>query len=69
MFKGLCATWLGVFPYVGLKFYFFEMMKNYTLKRYEWERLGEGMNFLFGGIAGFLSTTFTYPLDVVRRRR
>lgn len=24
MFKGLGATWVGVFPYVGLKFYFYE---------------------------------------------
>ena len=69
MYKGLCATWVGVFPYVGLKFYFYELFKNKTKEYYKWDNIGESLTFLYGGIAAFVATTFTYPLDVVRRRR
>ena len=69
MFKGLSATWAGVFPYVGLKFYFFELFKNETERYYKGEEISELMTLVYGGLAGCFSTVLTYPLDVVRRRR
>jgi len=68
MFKGLCATWCVVFPYVGLKFYFFELFKNET-ERYNNKEIGELTTLFYGGLAGCFSTILTYPLDVLRRRR
>lgn len=69
MFKGLSATWLGIFPFTGFKFYFFELFKR-KLKIYKKKRkLTKIENLLCGGTAGGVATVLTYPLIVLRRRR
>lgn len=69
MFKGLSATWLGIFPFAGLKFYYFELFKKKTKLYKKKEKLTKFENFLCGGAAGGVATVLTYPLDVLRRRR
>ena len=69
MFKGLSATWLGIFPYTGLKFYFFELFKKKMRKMKKTKKLTNEENFICGGGAGGVACVLTYPLDVLRRRR
>lgn len=55
----------GIFPYAGLKFYFYETMKSHVPK----ERKNDiTIKLACGSVAGLLGQTFTYPLDVVRRQ-
>lgn len=55
----------GIFPYSGLKFYFYEEMKSRVPKE---QKNGIMVKLVCGSIAGLLGQTFTYPLDVVRRQ-
>ena len=69
MYKGLGANWVGVLPYCGLKFFFFEYFKSFFQKFRNIEKLGKSDNLIAGGLAGALACTITYPLDVIRKRR
>jgi solute carrier family 25 protein 16 len=55
----------GIFPYSGLKFYFYEKMKSHVPEEHRKDiiaKLG------CGSVAGLVGQTITYPLDVVRRQ-
>jgi len=69
LWKGNSATMLRVFPYAGIQFMVFDRCKVYMLQNRK-ERIGESLNPLeslcAGSLAGAISVTFTYPLDLVR---
>ncbi|OMJ20874.1 putative mitochondrial carrier [Smittium culicis] len=67
IFRGLGATLFGVAPYVALNFQCYEVLRKFFTP------IGEsspsGINKLVcGAIAGCIAQTFTYPLDVLRRK-
>ncbi|KAI3900085.1 hypothetical protein MKW98_000985 [Papaver atlanticum] len=65
LYRGVAPSLYGIFPYSGLKFYFYEEMKSYVPQ----ERKNDIIVKLFcGSVAGLLGQTITYPLDVVRRQ-
>jgi len=77
LYRGLTPTLLGIIPYAGLSFYFFELLKTKLLQHFPWARskrsgdevtLALGAKLLCGGFAGALSQTVSYPLDVARRK-
>jgi len=77
LYRGLTPTLLGIIPYAGLSFYFFELLKTKLLQHFPWARSkspsGEmtlvlTAKLLCGGLAGALSQTISYPLDVARRK-
>lgn len=55
----------GIFPYAGLKFYFYEEMKRHVPEE---QKKNIMVKLACGSVAGLLGQTFTYPLDVVRRQ-
>lgn len=55
----------GIFPYAGLKFYFYEEMKRHVPEEHKKDIT---VKMICGSVAGLLGQTFTYPLDVVRRQ-
>lgn len=55
----------GIFPYAGLKFYFYEEMKRHVPVE---QKKNIMVKLICGSVAGLLGQTFTYPLDVVRRQ-
>eukprot|EP01086_Lenisia_limosa_P012371 TRINITY_DN40677_c0_g1_i1.p1 TRINITY_DN40677_c0_g1~~TRINITY_DN40677_c0_g1_i1.p1 ORF type:complete len:321 (+),score=54.95 TRINITY_DN40677_c0_g1_i1:221-1183(+) len=64
LYKGLVPTLVGVAPYVGINFATYETLKaNFG----ENQELTGGQRLLCGSIAGALSQTVTYPLELVRR--
>eukprot|EP01084_Bolivina_argentea_P169510 293833_1 len=67
-FKGNSATMIRVFPYAGVQFFIFDNLKNRSLRRNAKERLDPVEGFVFGGIAGAVSSLTTYPLDLARTR-
>jgi len=58
-------TLVGIFPYAGLKFYFYEEMKRHVPEEYNKSIMAK---LTCGSVAGLLGQTFTYPLEVVRRQ-
>lgn len=55
----------GIFPYSGLKFYFYEETKSHVPENY---KNSVAVKLACGSVAGLLGQTITYPLDVVRRQ-
>lgn len=69
-YKGLSPTLIAVFPYAGLQFSFYNMLK----RLYDWVMPGEGKkkgnvkNLVCGSCAGAISKTLTYPFDLFKKR-
>lgn len=55
----------GIFPYAGLKFYFYEEMKRHVPEEHKKNIM---VKLVCGSVAGLVGQTSTYPLDVVRRQ-
>ncbi|XP_057493620.1 mitochondrial carrier protein CoAc2 [Actinidia eriantha] len=65
LYRGVAPSLYGIFPYAGLKFYFYEEMKSHVPEEHKKDIT---VKLVCGSIAGLLGQTFTYPLDVVRRQ-
>ncbi|CAN0901384.1 Mitochondrial carrier protein CoAc2 [Linum grandiflorum] len=65
LYRGVAPSLYGIFPYAGLKFYFYEEMKRHVPEKH---RNDIAVKLVCGSVAGLLGQTFTYPLDVVRRQ-
>ncbi|XP_055692065.1 solute carrier family 25 member 16-like [Lutzomyia longipalpis] len=80
LYRGFVPTLSGMVPYAGLSFYCFEMFKfvcmkympQFTCNTSERNTGGLVLNvpskLLCGGFAGAVAQSFSYPLDVTRRR-
>ena len=80
LYRGIVPSFLGMIPYAGLSFYCFELCKFFCVTRLpSWtcfdspEEAGSlelrvPFKLLCGGISGAMAQTFSYPLDVARRR-
>ncbi|KAK6944854.1 Mitochondrial substrate/solute carrier [Dillenia turbinata] len=65
LYRGVAPSLYGIFPYAGLKFYFYEEMKSRVPEEHKMDVM---VKLVCGSIAGLFGQTFTYPLDVVRRQ-
>ncbi|KAJ6698859.1 SOLUTE CARRIER FAMILY 25 [Salix purpurea] len=65
LYRGVAPSLYGIFPYAGLKFYFYEEMKRHVPEERKKDIV---VKMVCGSVAGLLGQTFTYPLDVVRRQ-
>ncbi|EXB38820.1 Graves disease carrier protein [Morus notabilis] len=65
LYRGVAPSLYGIFPYAGLKFYFYEEMKRHVPEE---QKKNIMVKLACGSVAGLLGQTFTYPLDVVRRQ-
>ncbi|XP_010687457.2 mitochondrial carrier protein CoAc2 isoform X2 [Beta vulgaris subsp. vulgaris] len=65
LYRGVAPSLYGIFPYAGLKFYFYEEMKSHVPEEHKKDIT---VKLICGSVAGLLGQTFTYPLDVVRRQ-
>ncbi|XP_047079363.1 mitochondrial carrier protein CoAc2-like [Lolium rigidum] len=65
LYRGMAPSLYGIFPYSGLKFYFYEKMKTHVPEEH---RKDITPKLACGSVAGLLGQTITYPLDVVRRQ-
>ncbi|SGY32455.1 BQ5605_C002g01365 [Microbotryum silenes-dioicae] len=67
LYRGLTPTAAGVAPYVAINFAAYESFKIY-LSNAEGHPPGTLEKLCCGALAGSISQTLTYPLDVLRRR-
>jgi solute carrier family 25 protein 16 len=65
LYRGVAPSLYGIFPYAGLKFYFYEEMKRHVPAEHKNDI---SLKLVCGSVAGLLGQTLTYPLDVVRRQ-
>ncbi|XP_044953543.1 mitochondrial carrier protein CoAc2-like isoform X1 [Hordeum vulgare subsp. vulgare] len=65
LYRGMAPSLYGIFPYSGLKFYFYEKMKTNVPEEHRKDIIPK---LACGSVAGLLGQTITYPLDVVRRQ-
>lgn len=80
LYRGIGPSIYGILPYAGLKFFVYQDLKqmyhNETRKNIDTRGIYTGnelrlpvlVMLCFGGIAGLIAQTATYPIDVVRRR-
>ena len=80
LYKGFVPTIIGMIPYAGFSFYTFEKLKflcmkyapDYLCNTCDQNTGGLGLTIparlLSGGVAGAIAQSFSYPLDVTRRR-
>ena len=70
IYRGMGPTLLGIVPYAGVKFYVYQSLKDLYIRKWhpKADHLPIPVMLAFGGIAGLLGQTVSYPLDVVRRR-
>ncbi|KAI9294485.1 mitochondrial carrier [Neoconidiobolus thromboides FSU 785] len=67
LYQGLGPTLMGVAPYVALNFQSYEVLRAYFTPPGETSPSGVS-KLICGALAGTIAQTFTYPLDVLRRR-
>lgn len=67
LYRGYWATILGVIPYAGVSFFTYDSLKHAYID-YFGHKQPAIINLIFGGIAGMLGQSSSYPLDIVRRR-
>ncbi|KAF7266640.1 hypothetical protein GWI33_020135 [Rhynchophorus ferrugineus] len=80
LYRGFTPTLMGMVPYAGLSFYCFEYLKYSCIKYLpDWTTqtcpkntgglvLAIPAKLICGGLAGAVAQSFSYPLDVTRRR-
>eukprot|EP00921_Rhytidocystis_pertsovi_P011742 GHVQ01019010.1.p1 GENE.GHVQ01019010.1~~GHVQ01019010.1.p1 ORF type:complete len:372 (+),score=16.07 GHVQ01019010.1:450-1565(+) len=82
LYRGLTPTLIGIFPYAGISFFTFELLKDRVISyrssgavnrtQVNWserrlEQIGPVSSLFCGGFAGVISQTATYPIDTVRK--
>jgi solute carrier family 25 protein 42 len=71
LYSGLRVTLLGIMPYAGLSFTTYETLKAqyvHTCQLKSERDIPQGYRVIFGGVAGLVGQSSTYPLDILRRR-
>eukprot|EP00252_Welwitschia_mirabilis_P012596 TRINITY_DN2777_c0_g1_i2.p1 TRINITY_DN2777_c0_g1~~TRINITY_DN2777_c0_g1_i2.p1 ORF type:complete len:323 (-),score=43.00 TRINITY_DN2777_c0_g1_i2:545-1513(-) len=65
LYRGIGPTLVGIVPYAGMKFYFYEELKRHVQPELQSSIVTK---LACGASAGLLAQTLTYPLDVVKRQ-
>ncbi|XP_076899699.1 uncharacterized protein LOC143553634 [Bidens hawaiensis] len=68
LYKGLGATLLGVGPSIAISFSVYETLRSYW-KSYRPDDSTVMVSLTCGSLSGIASSTATFPLDLVRRRK
>ncbi|KAL0993102.1 hypothetical protein UPYG_G00103260 [Umbra pygmaea] len=67
-YRGLTPTMVAVFPYAGLQFFSYNVLKN-LMGRHTDSYVGANVRSLVcGSCAGVFSKTVTYPFDLIKKR-
>ncbi|GJQ12771.1 hypothetical protein GpartN1_g4562.t1 [Galdieria partita] len=67
-YSGIYPTLAGVVPYAGINFFTYGFLRRLAERRGLTERHPTMVSLFCGACAGLVGQTFTFPLDVIRRR-
>jgi len=65
LYKGVIVSSMGIAPYVAINFAVYDGLKRTLVKK---KSISLFESLAFGGIAGAVAQTVTYPFDLLRRR-
>jgi solute carrier family 25 phosphate transporter 23/24/25/41 len=68
LYRGLCPSLIGVMPYAAMNYFAYDSMRKMYKTATKKQEIGHLQTMLMGSIAGVLSSTATFPLEVARRR-
>ena len=68
LYRGLGATLLQVTPSLGINYAAYETARSKYMKHWNETQPTVSMSLTCGSVAGLVSSTATFPLDLVRRR-
>ncbi|XP_062872851.1 mitochondrial thiamine pyrophosphate carrier [Trichomycterus rosablanca] len=66
-YRGLTPTLVAVFPYAGLQFFCYNVLRKLLQQDGKTSR-GGLQSFVAGSVAGVISKTMTYPFDLFKKR-
>jgi solute carrier family 25 (mitochondrial phosphate transporter), member 23/24/25/41 len=68
LFRGLDASIIGIVPYAAIRLATYDSLKRAHKRATGREHLEPAAAFAFGAVAGIVSASATFPLEVARRR-
>ncbi|KAK6273315.1 hypothetical protein POUND7_010398 [Theobroma cacao] len=66
--KGLTPSLIGVVPYAATNYFAYDTLRKAYKKAFKKEEIGNIMTLLIGSVAGAVSSSATFPLEVARKQ-
>ena len=67
LYRGLAPSLIGVIPYAATNYCAYDTLRKAYRKLFKQERIGNIETLLIGSLAGAISSTATFPLEVARK--
>lgn len=68
LYKGLTPSLIGVVPYAATNYFAYDTLRKAYKKAFKKEEIGNIMTLLIGSVAGAVSSSATFPLEVARKQ-
>ena len=66
LYRGLAPSLIGVIPYAATNYFAYDTLRK-AYRKVFMEKIGNIETLLIGSLAGAISSTATYPLEVARK--
>ncbi|XVE98594.1 hypothetical protein REPUB_Repub03eG0119600 [Reevesia pubescens] len=67
LYRGLAPSLIGVIPYAASNYYAYDTLRKVYRKVFKEEKIGNIETLLIGSLAGAISSSATFPLEVARK--
>lgn len=67
LYRGLAPSLIGVIPYAATNYCAYDTLRKAYRKFFKQEKIGNIETLLIGSLAGAISSTATFPLEVARK--
>ncbi|XP_044471730.1 adenine nucleotide transporter BT1, chloroplastic/mitochondrial-like [Mangifera indica] len=67
LYRGLAPSLIGVIPYAATNYFAYDTLRKAYRKAFEQEKIGNIETLLIGSLAGAISSSATFPLEVARK--
>jgi solute carrier family 25 phosphate transporter 23/24/25/41 len=67
LYRGLTPSLIGVIPYSATNYFAYDTLRKAYRKFFKQEKIGNIETLLIGSVAGAISSTATFPLEVARK--
>ncbi|KAK3438183.1 adenine nucleotide transporter BT1, chloroplastic/mitochondrial [Eucalyptus grandis] len=68
LFRGLAPSLIGVIPYAATNYFAYDTLRKAYRKFFKQEKIGNIETLLIGSLAGAVSSSATFPLEVARKQ-
>lgn len=67
LYRGLAPSLIGVIPYAAANYFAYDTLRKAYRKVFKQEKIGNVETLMIGSLAGAVSSTATFPLEVARK--